>query len=81
MATKAWAAAAVLNPHPLRSAPSSSPVQVQLGIPARGTQSRGHCLGSRWQRPAKFVCRRAKNAGLDDYKFPDPIPEFAELVS
>ncbi|KAF0915381.1 hypothetical protein E2562_035940 [Oryza meyeriana var. granulata] len=34
-------------------------------------------LRSRRPRPAKFACRRAKNAAYDDYKFPDPIPEFA----
>jgi hypothetical protein len=27
------------------------------------------------------VCRRAKSAAFEDYKFPDPIPEFAEQVS
>jgi hypothetical protein len=32
-------------------------------------------------RTVKFVCRRAKSAGFDDYKFPDPILEFAEMVS
>ncbi|KAK3133243.1 hypothetical protein QOZ80_6AG0534190 [Eleusine coracana subsp. coracana] len=76
MATKAWAAAAALNPHPLRAVPSSSPVQ--LGVSARRTAPREHSLRSSWQKPVKFVCRRAKNAGFDDYKFPDPIPEFAE---
>lgn len=24
------------------------------------------------------MCRRAKSAAFEDYKFPDPIPEFAE---
>ncbi|WVZ98805.1 hypothetical protein U9M48_044186 [Paspalum notatum var. saurae] len=36
------------------------------------------------QRPAavcKIVCRCAKNAGYEDCKFLDPIPEFAEQVS
>uniref|UniRef100_A0A0A9BN14 Uncharacterized protein n=1 Tax=Arundo donax TaxID=35708 RepID=A0A0A9BN14_ARUDO len=75
MATKAWAAAAALNP-PLRALPSSSPVQ--LLVPARRSAARGLSHRSRRPRPAKFVCRRAKNAGYDDYKFPDPIPEFAE---
>ncbi|KAK3129968.1 hypothetical protein QOZ80_6BG0487230 [Eleusine coracana subsp. coracana] len=76
MATKAWAAAAALNPYPLRAVPSSSPVQ--LGVSARRAAPREHSLRSSWHKPAKFVCRRAKNAGFDDYKFPDPIPEFAE---
>uniref|UniRef100_A0ACD5XL05 Uncharacterized protein n=1 Tax=Avena sativa TaxID=4498 RepID=A0ACD5XL05_AVESA len=75
MATRVWAAAAAaLNPTllPLPSIPR----------PVSCTRpSGGHLLGlrsSRPSRPAKVVCRRAKNAAFEDYKFPDPIPEFAE---
>lgn len=72
MATRVWAAAAALNPtlhspRPTQSAPSTRP-------------SGGHHLRlrSRRPRPARVVCRRAKNAAFEEYKFPDPIPEFAE---
>ncbi|CAM0951231.1 unnamed protein product [Alopecurus aequalis] len=76
MATRVWAAAAALNPtffphssspRPTRSAPSTRPSSGQLLR-----------LRSRRPRPAKVVCRRAKSAAFEDYKFPDPIPEFAE---
>ncbi|KAL6655651.1 hypothetical protein ACP70R_006477 [Stipagrostis hirtigluma subsp. patula] len=75
MATKAWAAAATFNPPPLTLSPSSPAQSVST---ARGEAPRGLRLLCRRPRPAKLVCRRAKNAGYDDYKFPDPIPEFAE---
>ncbi|KAF7065397.1 hypothetical protein CFC21_071502 [Triticum aestivum] len=75
MATRVWAAsAAALNPTllPLSSSPRPS-------RPAPSTRPSGHLrLRSRPPRPARVVCRRAKNAALEDYKFPDPIPEFAE---
>ncbi|KAJ1289542.1 hypothetical protein BS78_02G172400 [Paspalum vaginatum] len=76
MATRAWVApAAALNPQllPLRSCSPTHSVS-----PARRRAAMGLRLRSRRPRPAKFVCRRAKNAGYEDYKFPDPIPEFAE---
>ncbi|KAG8056630.1 hypothetical protein GUJ93_ZPchr0002g25922 [Zizania palustris] len=79
MATRLWAAAAALNPHllTLSSAspfPSSSRFQAVSSTPRLVPRGRLH--HSRRSRPAKFVCRRAKTA-YDDYKFPDPIPEFA----
>ncbi|KAL5201278.1 hypothetical protein ABZP36_035632 [Zizania latifolia] len=80
MATRLWAAAA-LNPPllTLSSAsplPSSSRFQAVSSTPRLVPRGRLH---SRRLRPAKFVCRRAKTA-YDDYKFPDPIPEFAAQV-
>jgi len=78
MATRAWvAAAAALNPQlALRSCTPAQSVS-----PAQSSAATGLRLRSRRPRPGKFVCRRAKNAGYEDYKFPDPIPEFAEQVS
>ena len=79
MATRAWAATtAALNP-PLLTRGSCS--RTLSASPARRSAAAGLRLRSRRPRPAKFVCRRAKNAGYEDYKFPDPIPEFAEQVS
>lgn len=79
MATRAWAAAtAALNP-PLLTRRSCS--RTTSFSPARRSAATGLRLRSRRRRPAKFECRRAKNAGYEDYKFPDPIPEFAEQVS
>ncbi|EER98844.1 hypothetical protein BDA96_02G201700 [Sorghum bicolor] len=76
MATRAWvAAAAALNPH-LLAPRSFSPAQSVSH--AQRSAAMGLRLRSRRPRPGKFVCRRAKNAGYEDYKFPDPIPEFAE---
>ncbi|RLN34310.1 hypothetical protein C2845_PM03G33520 [Panicum miliaceum] len=76
MATRAWAAAtAALNP-PLLTRGSCS--RALSASPARRSAAAGLRLRSRRPRLAKFECRRAKNAGYDDYKFPDPIPEFAE---
>ena len=72
------AAAAALNPQ-LLAPRSCSPTQSVS--PAQRSASMGLRLRSRRPRPGKFVCRRAKNAGYEDYKFPDPIPEFAEQVS
>lgn len=78
MATRAWAAAtAALNP-PLLTRRSCS--RTTSFSPARRSAATGLRLRSRRRRPAKFECRRAKNAGYEDYKFPDPIPEFAEQV-
>ncbi|XP_006660594.1 protein PLASTID REDOX INSENSITIVE 2, chloroplastic [Oryza brachyantha] len=74
MAARLWAAAATLNPPLLTLSPPSSS-RLNFVSPARRRPVPGGNLRSR--RPAKFVCRRAKNAGYDDYKFPDPIPEFA----
>lgn len=78
MATRVWAAsAAAINPTllPLSSSPRPS-------RPAPSTRPPGHLrLRSRPPLPARVVCRRAKNAAFEDYKFPDPIPEFAEQVS
>ncbi|KAM3275153.1 hypothetical protein ACQJBY_043868 [Aegilops geniculata] len=75
MAARVWAAsAAALNPTllPLSSSPRPSRL-------APSTRPSGHLrLRSRPPRPARVVCRRAKNAAFEDYKFPDPIPEFAE---
>jgi hypothetical protein len=79
MATRAWVAAAVaLNPQllPLRSCSPTKSVS-----PAQRSASMGLRLRSGRPCVGKFVCRRAKNAGYEDYKFPDPIPEFAEQVS
>lgn len=79
MATRAWVAAAVaLNPQllPLRSCSPTKSVS-----PAQRSASMGLRLRSGRPCLGKFVCRRAKNAGYEDYKFPDPIPEFAEQVS
>lgn len=76
MATRAWVAAAVaLNPQllPLRSCSPTKSVS-----PAQRSASMGLRLRSGRPCLGKFVCRRAKNAGYEDYKFPDPIPEFAE---
>ncbi|CAD6225085.1 unnamed protein product [Miscanthus lutarioriparius] len=76
MATRAWvAAAAALNPQLL---PHRSCSPAQSVSHAQRSASMGLRLRSRRPRPGKFVCRRAKNAGYEDYKFPDPIPEFAE---
>ncbi|CAD6219475.1 unnamed protein product [Miscanthus lutarioriparius] len=76
MATRAWvAAAAALKPQ-LLAPRSCSPTQSVS--PAQRSASMGLRLRSRRPCPGKFVCRRAKNAGYEDYKFPDPIPEFAE---
>nr|CAB3456970.1 unnamed protein product [Digitaria exilis] len=76
MATRAWAAAtAALNP-PLLTRRSCS--RAPSFSPARRSAATGLRMRSRRPRPAKFECRRAKNAGYEDYKFPDPIPEFAE---
>ncbi|EEC84508.1 hypothetical protein OsI_31201 [Oryza sativa Indica Group] len=75
MAARLWAAAAApaaLNPPLLTLSSSSSPSSSRLRRSVLGG-----CLRSRAPRPADFVCRRAKNAAYDDYKFPDPIPEFA----
>ena len=72
------AAAAALNPH-LLAPRSFSPAQSVSH--AQRSAAMGLRLRSRRPRPGKFVCRRAKNAGYEDYKFPDPIPEFAEQVS
>ncbi|BAF24978.1 protein PLASTID REDOX INSENSITIVE 2, chloroplastic [Oryza sativa Japonica Group] len=74
MAARLWAAAvapATLNPPLLTLSASSSPSSSRLRRSVLGR------LRSRAPRPADFVCRRAKNAAYDDYKFPDPIPEFA----
>lgn len=79
MAARLWAAAAApaaLNPPLLTLSSSSSPSSSRLRRSVLGG-----CLRSRAPRPADFVCRRAKNAAYDDYKFPDPIPEFAAQVS
>ncbi|XP_048530151.1 protein PLASTID REDOX INSENSITIVE 2, chloroplastic [Triticum urartu] len=75
MATRVWAAsAAALNPTLLLLSSSARPSR-----PAPSTRPSGHLrLRSRPPRPARVVCRRAKNAAFEDYKFPDPIPEFAE---
>ena len=75
MATRVWAAsAAALNPTLLPLSSSARPSR-----PAPSTRPSGHLrLRSRPPRPARVVCRRAKNAAFEDYKFPDPIPEFAE---
>lgn len=78
MAARLWAAAvapATLNPPLLTLSASSSPSSSRLRRSVLGR------LRSRAPRPADFVCRRAKNAAYDDYKFPDPIPEFAAQVS
>ncbi|KAI4990690.1 protein PLASTID REDOX INSENSITIVE 2, chloroplastic [Hordeum vulgare subsp. vulgare] len=74
MATRVWAASAALNPIilPISSSPRPSK-------PAPSTRPSGHLrLRSRPPGPARVVRRRAKNAAFEDYKFPDPIPEFAE---
>ncbi|KQJ90111.1 protein PLASTID REDOX INSENSITIVE 2, chloroplastic [Brachypodium distachyon] len=68
--TRVWAAA--LNPTLLPLSPSPRPTQSVSSTLPNGR------LRSRRPRLAKVVCRRAKNAAFDDYKFPDPIPEFAE---
>lgn len=72
------AAAVALNPQllPLRSCSPTKSVS-----PAQRSASMGLRLRSGRPCVGKFVCRRAKNAGYEDYKFPDPIPEFAEQVS
>ncbi|CAL5074488.1 unnamed protein product [Urochloa decumbens] len=76
MATRAWAAATAALSPPLLTRGSCS--RAPSASPARRSAATGLRLRSRRPRPAKFVCRRAKNAGYEDYKFPDPIPEFAE---
>ncbi|CAN6174197.1 unnamed protein product [Urochloa humidicola] len=76
MATRAWAAAAAALSPPLLTHGSCS--RAPSASPARRSAAMALRLRSRRPRPAKLVCRRAKNAGYEDYKFPDPIPEFAE---
>jgi len=76
MVTRAWAAATAALNLPLLTRGSCS--RTLSASPARRSAAAGLRLHSRRPRPAKFVCRRAKNAGYEDYKFPDPIPEFAE---
>lgn len=76
MATSTWVApAAALNPQLLALRSCSHKQSVS---PAQRPAAMGLRLRSRRPRLAKFVCRRAKSAGYEDYKFPDPIPEFAE---
>ena len=79
MVTRAWAAATAVLNLPLLTRGSCS--RTLSASPARRSAAAGLRLHSRRPRPAKFECRRAKNAGYEDYKFPDPIPEFAEQVS
>lgn len=79
MATRAWAALTTALSPPLLTRRSCS--RAPSASPARHSAATGLRLRSRRPRPAKFECRRAKNAGYEDYKFPDPIPEFAEQVS
>ncbi|EMS61977.1 hypothetical protein TRIUR3_24491 [Triticum urartu] len=71
----------------LRSPPPPSHTQprrgyhVELGAREKALLEEDVALKSgrrRPPRPARVVCRRAKNAAFEDYKFPDPIPEFAE---
>lgn len=79
MATRAWVTAAAASYPQLLAPRSFSPAQPVS--PAQRSAAMGLRLLSRLPRPAKYVCRRAKNAGYEDYKFPDPIPEFAEQVT
>uniref|UniRef100_A0A0D9XDB3 Uncharacterized protein n=1 Tax=Leersia perrieri TaxID=77586 RepID=A0A0D9XDB3_9ORYZ len=79
MAARFWAAAATVNPPLLTLFSSSSPPSSSRFHPASSTwRAVPTChLRSRRPWPAELVCRRAKSAAYDDYKFPDPIPEFA----